>query len=50
MWECPKCGRIFKKTNQDHYCGPAPATIEEDVYKRQVNKDLKEEDEDEELS
>lgn len=29
MWECPKCGRTFKKTNQDHYCGPAPETIEE---------------------
>jgi uncharacterized protein YdhG (YjbR/CyaY superfamily) len=20
MWECPKCGRDFKNTNQDHYC------------------------------
>ncbi|MGV8082850.1 MAG: iron chaperone [Coriobacteriia bacterium] len=20
MWECPKCGREFKNTNQDHYC------------------------------
>lgn len=29
MWECPKCGRKFKNTNQDHYCGPAPQTIEE---------------------
>jgi uncharacterized protein YdhG (YjbR/CyaY superfamily) len=21
MWQCPKCGREFKNTNQDHYCG-----------------------------
>jgi len=21
MWKCPKCGREFKNTNQDHYCG-----------------------------
>lgn len=20
MWTCPKCGRSFKNTNQDHYC------------------------------
>ncbi len=29
MWECPKCGRKFKNTNQSHYCGTAPKTIEE---------------------
>ena len=29
MWECPKCGRKFKNTNQTHYCGTAPQTIEE---------------------
>ena len=29
MWECPKCGREFKKTNQDHYCGNKPANIDE---------------------
>ena len=29
MWKCPKCGRTFKKTNQDHYCGKAPETVEE---------------------
>ncbi|MDO5409830.1 MAG: DUF1801 domain-containing protein [Lachnospiraceae bacterium] len=29
MWKCPKCGRMFKNTNQDHYCGEAPKTIEE---------------------
>jgi len=29
MWTCPKCGREFKKTNQDHYCGEKPANIDE---------------------
>lgn len=50
MWKCPKCGRTFKKTNQDHYCGPAPATIEEYIerqteetqpYLWQINSALK---------
>lgn len=34
MWECPKCGRRFKNTNQDHYCGEAPKTIEEYISRR----------------
>ena len=34
MWQCPKCGRTFKHTNQDHYCGEPPKTIEEYI-KRQ---------------
>ena len=21
MWQCPECGREFKNTNQNHYCG-----------------------------
>lgn len=29
MWICPKCGRQFKRTNQGHYCGNAPQTVEE---------------------
>ena len=29
MWTCPKCGREFKKQNQDHYCGEAQKTIDE---------------------
>ena len=29
MWKCPKCGRTFKNTNQDHYCGKAPETVDE---------------------
>lgn len=27
MWTCPNCGREFKRTNQNHYCGKAPETI-----------------------
>lgn len=50
MWVCPKCGRSFKNTNQDHYCGKPPATIEEYIaaqpeeaqdYLRQVNATIK---------
>ena len=29
MWVCPKCGRSFKRTNQGHYCGEAPKTVED---------------------
>jgi len=29
MWICPKCGREFKRTNQGHYCGRAPGTVDE---------------------
>ena len=29
MWKCPKCGKEFKNTNQSHYCGEKPKTIEE---------------------
>ena len=28
-WVCPKCGREFARTNQGHYCGKAPVTLEE---------------------
>ncbi len=28
MWQCPKCERMFKNTNQDHYCGQI-TTIDE---------------------
>ena len=27
-WKCPKCGRVFCKMNQDHYC-IKPRTIDE---------------------
>ena len=29
MWTCPKCGRIFKRQEQSHYCGKAPETVDE---------------------
>jgi uncharacterized protein YdhG (YjbR/CyaY superfamily) len=28
MWQCPKCGRDFKKQNQSHYCANMPDTID----------------------
>ena len=28
MWQCPKCKREFKNTNQDHFCEEAPKTID----------------------
>ncbi|MFC3923503.1 iron chaperone [Clostridium punense] len=29
MWQCPKCGRNFKNTDQDHFCGEPPKTIDD---------------------
>lgn len=49
MWECPKCGRQFKNTERDHYCGPAPQTIAEYIaqqpeeiqpYLRQIDETI----------
>ena len=34
MWTCPNCGREFKRTNQSHYCGKAPATIDEYILRQ----------------
>jgi len=28
MWKCPKCGRDFKNTNQNHYCEYSSDTID----------------------
>ncbi|HHW27658.1 MAG TPA: hypothetical protein GXX23_10065 [Firmicutes bacterium] len=28
MWRCPKCGREFKNTNQNHSCGEPPKTVD----------------------
>ena len=50
MWKCPKCGRTFKNTNQDHYCGKAPVTNGEYIerqpeevqpYLQQMNQAIK---------
>lgn len=27
MWQCPKCGRDFKRNNQEHFCGKPPETV-----------------------
>ena len=32
MWVCPKCGRSFRNTDQPHYCGKTPGTIEEYIF------------------
>ncbi|HHT26547.1 MAG TPA: hypothetical protein GXZ82_04795 [Firmicutes bacterium] len=29
MWQCPKCGREFAKTNQSLFCGETPKTLDE---------------------
>lgn len=34
MWQCPRCGRTFRRTGQSHYCGPAPETIEEYILQQ----------------
>lgn len=34
MWKCPECGRTFKKSNQGHFCGEAPKTIEEYIQRQ----------------
>ena len=36
MWKCPKCGRLFKNTNQDHYCGEAPKSIEDYISRQPI--------------
>ena len=35
MWTCPNCGRTFKRTYQDHYCGQAPASIDEYIERQE---------------
>ena len=37
MWICPNCGREFKRVNQSHYCGKAPASIDEYILKQEKN-------------
>lgn len=29
MWTCPKCGRTFARTNQSHWCGEKPPSVDE---------------------
>jgi len=34
MWKCPKCGREFENTNQDHYCSKI-STIDEYIAEQE---------------
>ncbi len=35
-WKCPKCGREFSRTDQQHYCGK-PETIDEYIASQDEN-------------
>ena len=35
MWTRPSCGREFKRTNQSHFCGKTPASIDEYILKQE---------------
>ena len=35
MWTCPNCGREIKRTNQSHYCGKVPASIDEYILRQE---------------
>ena len=37
MWKCPRCGRTFANTNQNHFCGKAPETIDEYILAQDEN-------------
>ena len=37
MWKCPTCGREFRNTNQHHYCGKAPETVDEYILAQDEN-------------
>lgn len=38
VWICPKCGRKFKNTNQAHYCGKKPETVDEYIMLQDETK------------
>ena len=40
MWDCPKCGRSFKNTNQHHFCEALADTV--DGYIEQSPKEHRE--------
>lgn len=40
VWQCPKCGREFKNTNQSHYCGEAINTIDAYIAAQPENVQL----------
>jgi transposase-like protein len=38
MWKCPKCGRAFKNTNQNHFCKEDNAESIDDYIARQAEE------------
>lgn len=38
MWKCPKCGREFRKKEQNHYCGEKTKTIDEYILSQDEDK------------
>lgn len=38
MWKCPKCGKEFRNTDQSHYCGEKPRTIDEYIMRQDSEK------------
>ena len=38
MWKCPKCQKEFKNTNQSHYCGEKPKTIDEYIAQQDAQQ------------
>jgi len=38
MWKCPRCGREFKNTEQSHYCGEKPKTVEAYILLQEPEK------------
>ncbi|MCH3925622.1 MAG: DUF1801 domain-containing protein [Atopobiaceae bacterium] len=34
MWTCPKCGRTFARTNQSHWCGEKPLSVDEYIARQ----------------
>ena len=38
MWKCPKCGREFKRTRQNHYCGKKAANVDEYIQMQDPEK------------
>lgn len=38
MWKCPICGRVFKNTEQSHYCSVKPKTIDEYIDRQETAK------------
>ena len=38
MWKCPRCGKEFKRENQNHFCGEKPKTIDEYILSQDEEK------------